>query len=266
VVKNKVFPLVQMADGSTYQVKNLLGYRDNDNAKLNKSNKASAKYVTRGLSLAPANASGHEVCASRSPGCTQACIFTSGHARIFKHINRARIAKTRLFFQQRDVFLSMLNQEIKYWKRYAERKGKKLAIRLNVFSDILWEKLVPELFTSFADVQYYDYTKHAKRMAAFELSREHKDSVFFPLNYHLTFSRSETNIKEFTTVCTYKYSNATVVFNSKDLPKMYAGRKVINGDMTDLRFLDKVGVIVGLYAKGKGKVDSSGFVVPTEIV
>jgi hypothetical protein len=253
VVKNKVYPIVQMADGSTYQVKNLLGYRDNDNAKLNKSNKASAKYVTRGLSLAPANASGHEVCASRSPGCTQACIFTSGHARIFKHINRARIAKTRLFFQQRDVFLSMLNQEIKYWKRYAERKGKKLAIRLNVFSDILWEKLVPELFTSFTDVQYYDYSKHANRVLR-SLTQD------WPKNYYLTFSRSESNETDCIKILNAG-GNVTVVFSNKKLPRTWNGYKVINGDTTDLRFLDKKGYVVGLYAKGQGKKDQSGFVV-----
>jgi hypothetical protein len=35
---------------------------------------------------------------------------------------------------------------------------------------------------------------------------------------------------------------------------------VFNGDESDLRFLDPKGVIVGLYAKGKAKKDTSGFV------
>jgi hypothetical protein len=35
---------------------------------------------------------------------------------------------------------------------------------------------------------------------------------------------------------------------------------VFNGDESDLRFLDPQGVIVGLYAKGKAKKDTSGFV------
>jgi hypothetical protein len=38
-------------------------------------------------------------------------------------------------------------------------------------------------------------------------------------------------------------------------------RRVIDGDRTDLRFLDPSGVIVGLYAKGNAKKDTSGFVV-----
>jgi len=50
-----------------------------------------------------------------------------------------------------------------------------------------------------------------------------------------------------------------VVFS--ELPKTYKGREVIDGDLTDLRFLDPIGCIVGLKAKGKAKHDTTGFVV-----
>ena len=39
--------------------------------------------------------------------------------------------------------------------------------------------------------------------------------------------------------------------------------RTIDGDKTDLRFLDGKGVIA-LYAKGKAKRDTSGFVVKTQ--
>jgi hypothetical protein len=52
-----------------------------------------------------------------------------------------------------------------------------------------------------------------------------------------------------------------VVFAGKTLPDTYLGRNVINGDEHDARFLDPVGCIVGLKAKGKAKKDMSGFVV-----
>ena len=39
------------------------------------------------------------------------------------------------------------------------------------------------------------------------------------------------------------------------------GRKVINADKDDLRFLDEKNVIAGLLAKGQAKKDYSGFVV-----
>ena len=50
-----------------------------------------------------------------------------------------------------------------------------------------------------------------------------------------------------------------VVFNK--LPETYKGKRVIDGDKTDLRFLDSKNVIVGLVPKGKGKKDTTGFIV-----
>jgi hypothetical protein len=49
------------------------------------------------------------------------------------------------------------------------------------------------------------------------------------------------------------------VFANK--PEHYKGYKVVDGDASDLRFLDGKNVIVGLKAKGKARKDSSGFVV-----
>jgi hypothetical protein len=60
-----------------------------------------------------------------------------------------------------------------------------------------------------------------------------------------------------------KYNaNIAVVFRDKNkIPKVFKGRPVINGDNDDLRFLDPEGVVVALYAKGKAKKDTSGFVI-----
>ncbi len=38
----------------------------------------------------------------------------------------------------------------------------------------------------------------------------------------------------------------------------------VDGDDTDLRFLDPQGVVVALYAKGGAKTDQSGFVVDVQ--
>ncbi len=45
------------------------------------------------------------------------------------------------------------------------------------------------------------------------------------------------------------------------LPKTWQGREVIDGDLSDARFLDKAGVIVGLRPKGASFDDTSGFVI-----
>jgi hypothetical protein len=256
--------LVKMADGSTYKVGPLLGKGDS-NAKLAKSDKAGKGYLTVGLSLAPAHTSGYQTCPNASPGCKAACLFTAGHGAM-STVMRARIAKTRFFFQERGTFLSQLLDELESHRRRASKAGKILAVRLNVVSDIAWEKLAPEVIVRFPDVQFYDYTKNVKRAFAYSLSREHNDATFFPLNYHITFSRSETNIKEFSQVVSGSVCNVAVVFENKNYPIYYAGRKVINGDLTDLRFLDPRGVIVGLYAKGKARRDNTGFVVSLPVV
>jgi hypothetical protein len=55
------------------------------------------------------------------------------------------------------------------------------------------------------------------------------------------------------------------VFDTKkgcELPDLWYGYEVVDGDSTDLRFLDpKGGYVIGLRAKGKARKDTSGFVV-----
>ena len=96
----------------------------------------------------------------------------------------------------------------------------------------------------FPDVQFYDYTKLANR----------KD---LPSNYRLTFSLAEDNEVQAWAALTLGI-NIAVVFKNR-LPENFMGHRVINGNESDLRFLDPMGVIVGLKAKGKAKRDTTGF-------
>jgi len=134
--------------------------------------------------------------------------------------------------------------------RKASKLGKQLAVRLNGTSDIAWENVTGSdghtLMESFPAVQFYDYTKLPSRKV--------------PSNYHLTVSYSAANSKYADKVIASD-KNAAVVFRTPSLPATFRGRPVINGDTTDLRFLDVSGVVVGLYAKGKAKNDRTGFVV-----
>ena len=54
-----------------------------------------------------------------------------------------------------------------------------------------------------------------------------------------------------------------IKFTSDDGSCKWNGFPVVNGDESDLRFLDGSGVVVGLYAKGTARHDDSGFVVDT---
>jgi len=222
------------------------------NAKIVKGEKLG--YMTKGIHLAPANLSGYEVCQWRSKGCTMACLNTAGRGQM-NSIQDSRIAKTKLFFEQRLDFLSKLSKEITSTIKSASKKGLQAVFRPNLTSDIAWEDVINEdgvtIFEKHGSTQFYDYTKSFKRMKAF-LNGE------LPSNYHLTFSCSETNEKIAKLVLEMG-GNVAVVFRNQ-LPDTWNGIEVVDGDESDLRFLDKQGVVVGLIEKGLAKKDLTGFV------
>jgi hypothetical protein len=250
---------VILPDGSTYTIKRLLSPGD-DNFKTFKSDKAGLGISTYSLSLAPAASSGYNVCASASAGCIKGCLFTSGFGDVYpRKVLPARIAKTILYKQKPGTFIDRLLTEIGWAKKLAAKKGNKLYVRLNVFSDIMWEREAPIIFENFPDVQFYDYTAHYLRMIRYI------NHDTFPANYHLTFSRKENNWEKCETVL-YNGGNVAVPFHvtrTKPLPRYWNGFKVLDGDLTDLRPLDlQNGYIVGLRAKGKARKDyTSGFIV-----
>jgi hypothetical protein len=127
--------------------------------------------------------------------------------------------------------------------------------RLNLTSDLPWEKIKfngKNVFEAFPLVTFYDYTKSAERMTAFVNGE-------MPSNYHLTFSRSETN-SAIALAILRSGGNVAMVFR-KSIPSTYFGHDVVDGDETDLRFLDGKGKIVGLKEKGLAKKDETGFVL-----
>lgn len=214
-------------------------------------------YLSSVLHFAPADLSGKEVCPKRTAGCTSACLNTAGRGGIFKKgestnvIQQARIRKTKMFFENRPAFMSELLKEIVSTIKKAKKLDLIPVFRLNGTSDLAWEKYEivdgRNIFQMFPEVQFYDYTKINNR------------KVKHIPNYHLTFSKADGNDMD-VRIAMSNGMNVAVVFK-KELPDAYLGRKVINGDETDLRFLDEKNVIVGLKAKGKAKKDTSGFVV-----
>jgi hypothetical protein len=202
------------------------------------------------LYLAPAKLSGFEVCPKRSEGCTASCLYSAGMGA-FSNVQKARIQKTLFYFGDRPKFLELIKEDIKKLQKQAKKDGQKLAIRLNGTSDLNW--MQHDIFSSFPEVQFYDYTKVFNR-----LTKE------IPSNYHLTFSKSENNDSECIQALKLGF-NVAVVFDTKKgeaLPTSWNGFPVYDGDDTDTRFLDpKGGFVIGLRAKGQAKKDISGFVV-----
>ena len=221
-------------------------------------------YNTYILHLAPANLSGYETCPKRTAGCTSACLNTAGRGGMFKKgettnvIQQARIRKTAMFFEERKGFMEWLVKDIELAIKQSARLGLTPVFRLNGTSDLSFEKYevvrdgvtYKNIFSAFPDVQFYDYTKILGRKVA------HID------NYHLTFSAADGNDADVLAAIAQGYNVATVfgLKKTQPMPDNYQGRPVFNGDDSDLRFLDPKGVIVGLYAKGKAKKDTTGFV------
>ena len=229
----------------------------NGNPKIVKGDKINDKYLSAIMHLSPINT---RICPYQDIAkCKEACLNTAGRGGIFKKgestntIQEARKRKTDLFLNDRDTFMSLLVKDIQAFIRKCERLDKKPCIRLNGTSDIQWE-LIPidnyaNIFDMFSNVQFYDYTKIPTR------------KVSSIKNYHLTWSYSEANNKYARLFEQVPYNKA-VVFHG-GLPSMFKGMKVIDGDTTDMRFLDKANRVIGLKAKGKARQDKSGFVIQT---
>jgi hypothetical protein len=165
-----------------------------------------------------------------------------------------------LYFKDRPKFLEELRKSIKALIRKADKEGLIPVIRINGTSDL--PGIARQMAREFPDVQLYDFTKVKKPWTR-----------TLP-NYHLTFSRSEINDADCIEALEHGI-NVAVVFEVKKgqpLPPKFWGHPVIDGDLHDLRFLDKLEgegpFIVGLRAKGKargkGKYNESGFVVKTQ--
>lgn len=237
------------------------------NVKILKSEKT-GKYKTMILHLAPAKSSGYEVCAGRSAGCTSGCLNFSGQGGMFYEkkgfhtcdIHVTRAGRTILFFKERALWFKIVKHELEVFLKRCKREKVTATCRMNGTSDLPWEsikdpatgKTIMELFPT---IQFYDYTKVFSRL-----------SKALPKNYFLTFSRSEVNEDE-AFEALHKGFNVAVVFE-KGLPETWHGFPVVNGDLTDLRFMDNKifnisgPIVVGLKAKGRfAKRDTSGFVI-----
>ena len=192
----------------------------------------------------------HNICAmAETAKCHEGCLVSAGRGQM-SSVQRGRERKTLWYLSDRVGFMDALINDITTFRRRQIKSGVQPCVRLNGTSDIMYEK--SGIMDQFPDVQFYDYTKIVKR-AYGEL----------PPNYHLTLSYSEADeeyAEEVLMAVADTGANAAVVFRDR-LPDTFRGFRVIDGDKDDLRFLDPMGVVVGLKAKGKAKQDTSGFVV-----
>lgn len=203
--------------------------------------------MTYCIYLAPSDMSGHNVCPN-GEHCRENCLNASGHnrsdilSRGFEgsKINRSRIRKTKLFYDDRDTFMRLMIHEIRVKRERAKRMGYEFAVRINGTSDLspcLFRdpdsgKNILELFN---DVQFYDYSKRPSSM--------HEQRIF--PNYDVTFSYDGYNWE----YCKRHLDNdgkAAVVFFG-ELPQYFNGYRVVSGNEYDMRYQDPRGCVIGLH-------------------
>ena len=216
-------------------------------------------YMTGVLYLAPYDLSGHQVCPMAEVAqCHEPCLNTAGRGA-FTNVQQARIAKTQLLFNDRNEFFARLVKSIRKLVKLAKKKHYIPVVRLNGTSDLRWENMpfiyegvgYTHIFAMFPDVQFYDYTKIPNRVTA-----------HIP-NYDLTFSYSGVvRFQPYVKRAIKSGYRVAVVFKDREIiPAEFLGTTCIDGDDSDLRHEDPPGVVVALYAKGKARRDTSGFVV-----
>ena len=250
-------------------------------------------YMTAILYLSPYTlAGGPNICPTAEiAGCWRTCLNVAGHGGIpvngytnfgsgVAHlvpdnaVQRARLARTRLYHESRAVFIAQLLEEIHAFTRKAERKGLTPCVRLNGTSDILWEREPDRdgftLFSNFPRVQFYDYTKLPQRLTR----------GYLPPNYHLSVSWSGKSARyqhaaegiaratgaPLVVVAHAGFDKAGKLLESawNRLGQIQARAgclEIINGDAHDLRFTDPRHSLVVLKAKGLARRESNGFVL-----
>ena len=223
-----------------------------DNPKTVKGQKYGVR--TAVLYLSPASSSGVNMCAmAEIASCIDACLNTAGRGAM-SSVQMSRLRKTLFMLQYWAEFQSMLMAEIHTHAKYCRKHDYKCAVRLNGTTDIRWELKIWGYMLHYYhawDVQFYDYTKIPNRLVP--------DTSIYDLTF--SYSGVEKYQRHVDTARAMGMRLAVVFRYRTQIPKSFLGMDVVDGDDSDLRFLEPQGVVSALYAKGKAVRDTSGFVV-----
>ena len=189
---------------------------------------------------------------SKAAGCMDGCLKGAGLATVYESVNKARQARTDYWHADEFAFIEQIARELGNFSKTCAKQNVKGVVRLNVLSDIAWEK--HDIPQQFPELFFYDYTKRANRLGK------------TPSNYKLMFSYSARHQyrKQVLQALCHDVPIAAVFKNG--MPNEFLGREVIDGDQSDLWNVHAGKVVVGLKAKGPAKDDNSGFVVDVNAV
>lgn len=207
---------------------------------------------TLGLTLLPWITGGLGNTCPAATLCRHVCLVDTGKGKLrsVQHARRARLG----FLMAHPIHAAVLMaHELTLALR---AHGGDIRVRLNVLSDIRWERVIPDAMLMFhaAGVRFYDYTKWAPK---------HRDSLggMYPLTYS---AHERMSLQTIRAMVADGYHVAVVLRASKATVKALAewqGMPLVDGLSTDDRTTDPAGgCVVGLAALGSAVHDSSGFV------
>lgn len=183
---------------------------------------------------------GINLCPMASKGCALACLSRSGQSGMPDQ-QRAQMVRTAFILAYPREAGLIVGAEL----RAAIRRHGAINLRLNVTSDIRWERVAPAMMTALtgAGVKLYDYTAWSP------------DQRVPSPDYSLTYSAKEPahTPDAYLTDILASGGNVAVPFTTRRgeaLPATYLGFPVIDGDISDERRNDPAGAVVGLRAKG----------------
>lgn len=224
-------------------------------------------------------------CIRATPECMASCLVFSGRNLTDDYNTIKKFALMQALWGDTPAFLRMLGEAIDRHVNGCKRTHSMPLVRLNVFSDLPWELIVPDLFSYYSKrgsksqrrdfVQFYDYTKIPGRKV--------------PDNYDITFSYAGTEenvggmederdrgrriavvfalvgnrrVKGLGNVPIPKKPPA----GKRGFPSRWADLQVVDGDKSDLRPYDPAPSIVALRWKppanqGVSLVKAGAFIV-----
>jgi hypothetical protein len=134
-------------------------------------------------------------CCGSSPGCRATCLSFSGQNQVADEAILYKHAMSAALRAEPMAFLRLMVEGLRKEMNYKGGKGVERWVRLNVYQDLPWEVIFPDLFARSGDdktsskvggwvpkLRAYDYTKTP--------GREFLD------NYNLTFSYSGVNMED----------------------------------------------------------------------
>jgi len=209
-----------------------------NNTKLRKNNK-DIKIRVAGLSLYPIDT---RICPYQDIAqCKAPCLSDSGFAKVYKSVNNSRKAKTDFYLYDKENFIIQLKNELYNFEKLCKKQQVIPYVRLNVISDIQWElKANGSIPQTFPGIQFYDYTKIAKRLGK------------TPDNYELMFSYSNAPGYQQSVRKALKTDVPISVVFYGTMPSHFMNKKVVDGDSSDIVNLSYKNKIVGLKYKSVG--------------